>query len=178
MVKLFSGGEAPKKKEEGSLLSGVGTYMADKTTPNKSLCPKLSLRTRVKGWFILLCIGMVVSLLGAGLIKSILKGDILKFGIIYTVGTMCSLGSSLFLWGPASQCKSMFDKKRRITTCVFLSCIVGTICCLLFYPQPQLIFALVITQYCAYFWYSLSFIPFGRTIFCKCFKKTVGDLDE
>merc|ERR1719329_964226 len=72
----------------------------------------------------------------------------------------------------------MFDKKRLITTIVFLSCIVlivtGAVLIALGYPiPPAVILLLVIVQYCAYFWYSLSFIPFGRTIFCKCFKKGV-----
>ena len=98
-----------------------------------------------------------------------------KFGILYCAGTVCSLASSLFLWGPAAQCKAMFDKTRRIVTIIFLSCIAGTVVCIFLYPKPMLIMALILVQYCAYFWYTLSFIPFGRTIFCKCFKKAVGD---
>ena len=104
-----------------------------------------------------------------------MKGDMIKFGILYTAGTICSLASSMFLWGPKIQCKKMFDPTRRIVTVIFLSCIIGVVCLIIWYPKWQIIMLLVIIQYCAYFWYTLSFIPFGRTIFCKCFKKAVGD---
>ena len=133
-MKLFSGETVEKKEESGGLLGGVGSVLADKATPNKSLCPSLSLKTRIKAWFICLCIGCLISLVSAGLIKSLMRGDITKFGILYCAGTITSLAASLFLWGPVAQCKAMFDKKRRITTCVFLSCIATTISLIIFYP--------------------------------------------
>ena len=176
MVKFFGGGDAPEQTEAPSLL-GITSALTDKVQPNRSLCPSMALRTRIKGFGILFCLGMLISLISSGLIKSLMKGDILKFGIFYTLGTCCSLGSSFFLWGPLAQIKTMFDKKRRITSIIFLSCIVGTIVSCILYPKVpvQAILLFVLVQYCAYFWYSLSFIPFGRTIFCKCFKNAVGD---
>mgnify|MGYP000223695884 FL=1 len=133
-MKLFGGGVAEKPQEQKSLLNFT-SVLADKTVKNKSLCPSLSLKTRIKGWAILICIGFVVSLISAGLLKSLIRGDIVKFGILYTVGTCCSLGSSMFLWGPAAQCKSMFDKTRRITTIIFLTAIIGVILCIVFYDK-------------------------------------------
>ena len=44
---------------------------------------------------------------------SVLKGKIVKFAVIYTLGIIVSIASSMFLWGPKRQCKSMFDKKRN-----------------------------------------------------------------
>jgi hypothetical protein len=34
-----------------------------------------------------------------------------------------------------------------------------------------LLIAVMVVQYGALVWYGLSFVPFGRTLFCKCFKK-------
>jgi hypothetical protein len=106
-----------------------------------------------------------------------MKGNVVKFSIFYTIGTILSLVSSLFLWGPASQCKAMFDKSRMWSTVIVLICILGVITCcivkILGYGGDWIgfiIFFLVIVQFCAYFWYTLSFIPLGRKIFCKCFK--------
>ena len=133
------GGDSAKKSsggDTGGLLGGNAgptSVLADKVAPNHSLCPKMSLKTRVYGWVTLMCLGCFISLISCGLVKSLIKGDTLKFGIIYTAGTVCSLGSSFFLWGPARQCKAMFDKTRRIVTCIFLSCIVGMIACIIFY---------------------------------------------
>ena len=136
MVKSFFGGDIEENKGDGkgNKLLAVGSVLADKAHPNKSLCPSLSLRTRIKGWFILMCVGFCISLISSGLLKSLIKGDMTKFAILYTLGTACSLGSSLFLWGPVAQVKRMFDPTRRIVTCIFLSCIVGVICCIIFYP--------------------------------------------
>ena len=97
------------------------------------------------------------------------RGQIIKFVIPYTIGTCLALCGSLFLSGPVKQCKKMFHKKRMITTIVMLSSIAG---CVLFafLNYKWAVLACVIVQYASFFWYSLSYIPYGRTIFCKCFK--------
>ena len=127
---------------------------------------------------------MLISLVGSGLLKNLMNGSITKFAILYASGTVTSLSASMFLWGPAAQCKAMFDKTRRITTIIFLSCIISivTICIVFsdialgpFKGQAAVIMALVFIQFIAYFWYSLSFIPYGRQIFCKCLKKNLED---
>ena len=135
MVKLFGGGGDSVASDSGPSLLGVTSALTDKLQPNRSLCPKMALKTRVKGFAILFCLGMLISLISSGLIKSLMKGDILKFGILYTCGTLCSLGSSFFLWGPKAQVKAMFDKTRRITTIIFLTCIAGTITSCILYPK-------------------------------------------
>jgi hypothetical protein len=81
----------------------------------------------------------------------------------------------MFLSGPKKQCKSMFDKKRIITTIVLLAAIILVITCGIVGEVtkdpdtgdinpifPILVLVGVVIEYCAYFWYSLSYIPFGR----------------
>ena len=46
---------------------------------------------------------------------------------MYTLGIGLTIGGSMFLWGPAKQCKNMFDPTRRITTIVFL----GMVCAII-----------------------------------------------
>ena len=138
-----------KDKEGGSLLENLGANLKKKVEPNKSICPSLSLRTRVKGWAICLCLGFVISMMSSGMIKSIANGKVLKFGVIYTLGTLVALSSSMFLWGPRAQCKAMFDKTRMLTTIVYLSCIAAIITCLVLtaleYAVPwQLILVLIL----------------------------------
>ena len=113
-----------KTKAGAALLDKVGMTLVEKTAKNKSICPSLKLKTRIYGWGICLCIGFLLSLLSSGAIKSIAQGKIIKFTVLYALGTITSLSASMFLWGPAAQCKSMFDKTRRITTIVFLLCLV------------------------------------------------------
>ena len=85
----------------------------------------------------------------------------------------------MFLSGPKKQCKSMFDKKRIITTIVLLGAIILVITCGIVGGATAtagtdgkddvinpiftiLVLVGVVVEYCAYFWYSLSYIPFGR----------------
>ena len=81
----------------------------------------------------------------------------------------------------------MFDKTRIITTIVLLSAIVCVVTCGILGGVLEttdengdtsvnpiftiLVLVGIVVEYCAYFWYSLSYIPYGRKIFCKCFKK-------
>ena len=83
----------------------------------------------------------------------------------------------MFLSGPKKQCKSMFDKKRIITTIVLIAAIVmvitagivGGITATEVDGEEEInpIFTIlvlvgVVMEYISYFWYSLSYIPFGR----------------
>ena len=124
-------GNKNKKKEDNSLLSGLGAGVANKVAPNKSICPSLSLKTRIYGFGICFCIGMLISFVSSGLLKNLTSGrrGIIKFGILYGLGTLVSLCASMFLWGPAAQCGAMFDKTRRVTTIIFLTAIVAVLSC-------------------------------------------------
>ena len=72
-------------------------------------------------------IGCAMSVLSAFLAPSIAKGEPERFAIPYTLASCCSLGSTMFLVGPAKQCKRMFDKGRWIATTVFLVSMMTTL---------------------------------------------------
>ena len=64
----------------------------------------------------------------------------------------------------------MFDKKRWLTSTVFMAAIVGVILCATFNSKAVdagftkmwvVILALVLVQFCAYFWLCISYIPYG-----------------
>ena len=77
----------------------MGLKIAEKASPNRSLCPSLSLKTRVYGWLICFALGWIVSLASTGMIVRVATNPI-KFAVLYTIGTIVSLASSCFLWGP------------------------------------------------------------------------------
>ena len=55
---MFSEG----KSDDGEgMLAKAGFAIAEKTAPNKSICPSLSLKTRVYGWLICLVFGYLVA---------------------------------------------------------------------------------------------------------------------
>ena len=139
-----------------------------------SACPSLPIKYRFWGFVICFCLGVVVSLLTSILFVTN-KGPP-KFAILYTVGIILSLLSSFFLFGPMRQLKSMFKKTRIVATLMLLIVLVFTLvfAFALFDEDNKahglIIILCVVLEYIALFWYTLSYVPFGRTIFKKCCK--------
>lgn len=79
----------------------------------------------------------------------------------------------------------MFDEKRRYTSITYLSCVFCTIV-IVFIPIPQeygaikllLLVLLLIAQFCASLWYTLSYIPYGRRTFMRFLKGAFGIEEE
>jgi hypothetical protein len=90
------------------------------------------------------------------------------------MGAICSIASTLFLMGPVSQCKSMFQKTRIIATIVYLGSIVMTLVMALVVKIVGLVLLAILIQMLALFWYSISFIPYARTAICSCCKSVVS----
>jgi len=57
----------------------------------------------------------------------------------------------------------MTEKSRFVTSIIFMSSMVLTVVCALFVKNALMILILIIIQSGAYFWYSLSYIPYART---------------
>jgi hypothetical protein len=75
----------------------------------------------------------------------------------------------------------MFDAKRRLTSITYLSCLAGTLL-VVFIPLPHkvrslkllLLLLLMLVQFAASIWYTLSYIPYGRRTVTKCVKRQLG----
>ena len=74
----------------------------------------------------------------------------------------------------------MFDEKRRITSIVYLSCLFLTIV-IIFIPfgpyntvKLVILVVLLLIQFCASVWYTLSYIPYGRRAFIRMVKGCIG----
>jgi hypothetical protein len=75
----------------------------------------------------------------------------------------------------------MFDETRRETSIVYLSCLVATLL-VVFLPLPGtikliLLLLLMMTQFGASLWYTLSYIPYGRRTFLRVVQRALA-LDE
>mmetsp|Transcript_42283 Transcript_42283/g.131551 ORF Transcript_42283/g.131551 Transcript_42283/m.131551 type:complete len:80 (-) Transcript_42283:91-330(-) len=79
----------------------------------------------------------------------------------------------------------MRKEKRWLASLVFLSSMVLTIVVAeasgRFHGRTLLLLLLVLLQWCAVVWYSLSFVPFGRQMACaglrRCFALCAGSAD-
>ncbi|KAL3669998.1 hypothetical protein V7S43_005369 [Phytophthora oleae] len=91
-----------------------------------------------------------------------------QFAFFYTLGSLCSIGSSLFLIGPMRQLKVMCMPVRRVACCIWMGAMLTTLIIAFGFPKAgPLVLLLVIIQYSAMLWYGASFIPYGRAILRK-----------
>ncbi len=135
--------------------------------PNDSCFPSLSYETRIKGFIVCFAFGWVLNLFSTAAMSF---GQVNGFVMLYTIGNIASLCSTLFLMGPSYQVKKMCAKERVIATVMYFSLIVVTIIVGLKTGSTGLVIICVSLQSIAGIWYSLSYFPFIRGIICSCMK--------
>jgi hypothetical protein len=122
---------------------------------------------RVYGFGICFTLGWIVSFASCLALPDIVEKPE-NFALLYTLGNVITLCSTLFLYGPWSQIKKMFDKTRVIATSVYLAALVLTLVAAFAVGELWLVILCLIVQFLAMLWYCLSYVPYGRTIVLKC----------
>ena len=156
-------------------MKDVENYIAIKDDSDKPQCVKsLSYKQRAIGYIICVVIGLILCFISFfTLFFSDKENKIIAFAVLYTLGNLCAIFSTCFFIGFKRQWKNMVNKKRRYTSLVFFLTILLTLIVAFFVKsniKRVFMLILIIIQYCAFFWYSLSYIPFARTCFKKCCK--------
>ena len=134
------------------------------------------------GFAICFTIGYLITFSSFKHFVQLIEGNPVPFAVTYTIGNILALLASVFLCGPERQLKLMMDDKRKHSALLYVSCIALTLV-ILFIPMERLIklliiFLVVLVQLAAGVWYNLSYIPFGRRAFCRCFKSVAGIEDD
>eukprot|EP00736_Rhodelphis_marinus_P011521 Rmarinus@m.1156 len=162
----ITGGEGAKTMRKIQREMGVGK---DPTLAEK-IDDKITLSRKHRFYGFLGCFfcGMFLSMMSSVFVLDIVD-DPAPYAVCCTLGNIMSLGSSMFISGPWNHVKKMFEKTRVMATCAYLFCLLLTL--VLSFVQPiggggdiPLILLLIILQYATLFWYTLSFIPYGRTL--------------
>ncbi|KAK2079897.1 hypothetical protein QBZ16_002292 [Prototheca wickerhamii] len=81
-----------------------------------------------------------------------------KFALVYSLGNLFAIGSSLFLAGPSKQLSTM----RRLATILYLVSIVGTLASAMALHSTILCLVFIFLQTAALLWYCLSYVPFAQ----------------
>ncbi|KAK4683491.1 hypothetical protein P7C73_g6762, partial [Tremellales sp. Uapishka_1] len=115
---------------------------------------------RLGGFAACFVVGLGLSLLGAILL---FLGATGAFATLFAVGAIISLVGTGFLVGFTKQLKTMFKPVRVVATVLLLVSIVLTFLGAFLLPTIICII-FVIIQYFAFLWYSLSYIPYARTL--------------
>jgi len=144
----------------GSLLPSV---VAEQDS--QSCFPSLSMRDRIIGWLSCYLAGLVISLLSFGSFTQLVLGHPFKFALLYSLGNIISLLSTMFLVGPQAQWERMKSPSRWVASVIYLSSLTATLVLCIDAPEMTLlVVAAVVTQWLSLLWYSLSFIPFGQSL--------------
>uniref|UniRef100_A0A3Q1HZI6 Vesicle transport protein n=1 Tax=Anabas testudineus TaxID=64144 RepID=A0A3Q1HZI6_ANATE len=132
----------------------------------------LSWGTRMKGFLICFILGGVCSILGTAMLW-IPGAGLAVFAVLYSVGNIFALASTMFLIGPWRQLKTMCAKERALATVIMLVCLALTLCSAFWWKNNGLALLFCILQFLAFTWYGLSYIPFARDAVIKLFSMCI-----
>ncbi|KAJ9171041.1 hypothetical protein P3X46_019092 [Hevea brasiliensis] len=122
----------------------------------------LSTKQRLYGFAICFVSGLACTLL-----SMLVFFNPVKFGITFTFGNLLSLGSTAFLIGPKRQVTMMLDPVRIYATALYLGSIIIALFCALYVHNKLLTLLAIVLEFGALVWYSLSYIPFARSMVSK-----------
>eukprot|EP01102_Stenamoeba_stenopodia_P022263 TRINITY_DN9208_c0_g1_i2.p1 TRINITY_DN9208_c0_g1~~TRINITY_DN9208_c0_g1_i2.p1 ORF type:complete len:171 (+),score=20.58 TRINITY_DN9208_c0_g1_i2:177-689(+) len=125
----------------------------------------LTFKQRLIGFCVCVGLGLLLSILGM-----IFVFNVTAFGVLYSLGTLCSLCGTGFIVGPLQQVKNMMQPTRIVCSIVFLVSIGLTLYCAIGLQNVPLVIICVLIQMVALIWYTASYIPFAR----DCIKNCIG----
>jgi len=130
----------------------------------------MSYRTRVIGWLACSITGFILSfIISFVFIFSGLAS--VAFALIFALSQILNIAGSCFLSTPSGHWKAMKKKHRIIPSIVYIVSIILTIVIAIVTPVKALILLCLLILLIAYYWYTISFIPFGQKILkkmCEC----------
>jgi len=88
--------------------------------------------------------------------------DVVIYAVFFSISQIISIAGTCFLSTPKGHCKDMKKKHRIIPSIVYFVSILLTIIVAVATKIPGLVFVFLVIQIVAYYWYTISFIPFGQ----------------
>ncbi|KAM3235494.1 vesicle transport protein SFT2B isoform X1 [Capsicum annuum] len=122
----------------------------------------LSTKQRLYGFAICLTTGITCTLL-----SMLVFFNPIKFGITFSLGNLLALGSTAFLIGPKRQATMMLDPVRIYATAIYIASIIIALFCALYVRNKLLTLLSIVLEFGALIWYSLSYVPFARSMVSK-----------
>lgn len=117
---------AANVSKSAKVAAGLEEAPKSKFEEMTACCPTLSRKTRLMGFMICYGIGSFFWLLSTPAIPLIFVAPA-KFAVPYTLGSIISMGSTMFMVGPTKQIQNMCKEDRRLTTTIYLSSMIGTL---------------------------------------------------
>ena len=164
----FSNKEDGKNDDEEALLSdsenaassGSNNYWFSEAT-NRWL-PTLSKKQRIFGFVTSLGLGLFFFSMATVYIPVLLL-KARKFSLLFSLGSLFTMGSFSFLWGPWSHLQHLFGKERLPFTSIYFGSLVATLYFALSLQSTILTSVAAVCQVVALVWFVVSYIPGGQT---------------
>ncbi|RMX38099.1 hypothetical protein pdam_00003125 [Pocillopora damicornis] len=137
--------------------------------------PSLSKTQRITGFFLLLLLGIFCFVM-AGLIAPVMLLKARKFVLLYTMGSLFTIGSFSLLWGPVNHVKHLCSLERLPFTAAYFGSMFATLYMAMIVKSTLLTAVCALVQILALVWYFVSYIPGGTTgmkFFTKLFSSAV-----
>ena len=147
--------------EEGQ--HNAGWFGAAAPPPQNNDCfPSLSKKQRIIGFMLCLSMGILCFAL-ASMYFPVLIMFARKFALLFSMGSVFTLGSFSLLWGPMNHLKHLFSKERLPFTTVYLLTLFGTLYFAMGLQSTILTVIAAVGQVIALLWFVISYIPGGQT---------------
>lgn len=147
--------------EEGQA-SGKGSWFGSNDQQQNDCLPSLTKKQRIIGFMMCLFMG-VLNFALASMYFPVLILYARKFALLFSLGSLFTMGSFSLLWGPVNHVKHLFSKERLPFTIVYLTTLVGTLYFALGLRSTLFTTIAAVGQILALTWFTLSYIPGGQT---------------
>lgn len=125
-------------------------------------CPSLSKKQRIFGF--VTCLGLGLFFFSfATLYIPVIVLKARKFALMFSLGSLFTMGSFSFLWGPCNHLQHLFSKDRLPFTSVYLGTLTATLYFALGLQSYMLTSVAAVGQVIALLWFVISYIPGGQT---------------
>ena len=104
-----------------------------------------------------ICFGLAVSFLPLLIVNP------RKFSLLFTLGSVFTLSSFSFLWGPYSHLVHLVSKERLPFTLVYFTTLIATLYFAMGLQSAILTPIAAVLQVIALLWFVISYIPGGQT---------------
>jgi len=140
------------------------------------ILPSLTRTQRITGFFLCLLMGVFCFVM-AGFIAPFMLLKARKFVLLYTMGSLFTIGSFSLLWGPVNHVKHLCSFGRLPFTAAYFGSMFATLYMAMILKSTVLTAVCAVVQILALIWYFVSYIPGGTTgmkFFTKLFSSVVS----
>jgi len=159
----FLGVEVDKNEESG--------WFGKAKSQENSWMPSLSKKQRILGFMTSLLLGAVCFGLAVSFLPMLVINP-RKFSLLFSLGSVFTISSFSFLYGPYNHLVHLFTKERLPFTVVYLSTLIATLYFAMGLQSAILTPIAAVLQVIALTWFVISYIPGGKaglSFFTKLF---------